>query len=198
MWRGMPVSFRDMLFLLVFAYLIIGAIALANVHRKAEDKEKQQGMAPPGSVVVELWWQKDRDSDVDLWVQAPGDIPVGYSAKSGTICNLVRDDLGHTGDMNSMNYETTFCRGRWPGEYVVNAHEYRSWDMQFPIHCRAKISTADKQGNVVPIIETEFDLEWQGQETTIVRFRLDDQGHLVAGSENRIHKALRSGTKRPQ
>ena len=29
MWRGMNVSFRDMLFLLVFAYLVIGAVALA-------------------------------------------------------------------------------------------------------------------------------------------------------------------------
>ena len=27
MWRGMNVSFRDMLFLLVFAYLVIGALA---------------------------------------------------------------------------------------------------------------------------------------------------------------------------
>ena len=27
MWRGMNVSFRDMLFLLVFAYLVIGAVA---------------------------------------------------------------------------------------------------------------------------------------------------------------------------
>ena len=33
MWRGMNVSFRDMLFLLVFAYLVIGAVALAHVAR---------------------------------------------------------------------------------------------------------------------------------------------------------------------
>ena len=33
----MNVSFRDMLFLLVFMYLLIGGIALAHVHKKAEE-----------------------------------------------------------------------------------------------------------------------------------------------------------------
>jgi len=34
---------------------------------------------------------------VDLWVQAPGDVPVGYSNKSGGVLNLLRDDLGKEG-----------------------------------------------------------------------------------------------------
>ena len=38
MWRGMNVSFRDMLFLLVFAYLVIGAIALAHVARNDQEQ----------------------------------------------------------------------------------------------------------------------------------------------------------------
>src|SRR4051812_11984727 len=71
MWRGMNVSFRDMLFLLVFGYLIISAVALAHVAKKDEDTVKST--TPPGNVIVEMNWAKESDSDVDLWVQAPGD-----------------------------------------------------------------------------------------------------------------------------
>src|SRR5262245_27488074 len=99
MWRGMNVSFRDMLFLLVFAYLVISAVALAYV---SKNKDESKGAAAPGNVIVELNWPPSYDDDVDLWVQGPGDVPVGYSNKSGMIFNLLRDDLGHSGDPNSM------------------------------------------------------------------------------------------------
>src|SRR3954447_11391266 len=80
MWRGMNVSFRDMLFLLVFAYLVIGAVALA--HRAKKDEEQSKGQTAPGNVIVEMFWDKAVDADVDLWVQEPSDVPVGYSSKS--------------------------------------------------------------------------------------------------------------------
>src|SRR6266576_615012 len=70
MWRGMNVSFRDMLFLLVFAYLVVGALALAHVAKT--DEEQSKGQTPPGNVIVEMFWDKAIDADVDLWVQAPG------------------------------------------------------------------------------------------------------------------------------
>ena len=65
MWRGMNVSFRDMLFLLVFAYLVIGAVALAHVRKKQEDSS---GATPPGSLNrlhkdLRSAWQKSRDGD---------------------------------------------------------------------------------------------------------------------------------------
>src|SRR6266700_3737559 len=122
MWRGMNVSFRDMLFLLVFAYLVVGAVALAHVRKQ---QEETSGATPPGAVIVDVRWDDKTDADVDLWVEAPGDVPVGYSNKAGMIFNLLRDDLGHSGDPNSMNYEVAYGRGRWPGEYTVNAHFYR-------------------------------------------------------------------------
>ena len=33
------------------------------------------------------------DVDIDLWVKAPDDIPVGYSNQGGLFFNLLRDDL---------------------------------------------------------------------------------------------------------
>jgi hypothetical protein len=185
----MNVSFRDMLFLLVFAYLVVGAVALAHVRKQ---QEETSGAAPPGSVIVEIHWDDKIDADIDLWVQAPGDVPVGYSNKSGVIFNLVRDDLGHSGDPVSMNYEIAYGRGLWPGEYTVNAHLYRTVDNRFPISVRATVSVHDPDGHVRRILESTVELVFQGQETTVFRFKLDEKGYLIAGSANRIHKQLRS------
>ena len=189
MWRGMNVSFRDMLFLLVFAYLVIGAVALAHVRKK---EDASNGTTPPGSLIVDLHWDDKIDADVDLWVQAPGDVPVGYSNKSGMIFNLLRDDLGHSGDPVSMNYEIAYGRGLWPGEYTVNAHLYRSADNHFPVPVLAKVSVRGPDGEVNNVLRSQVQLDYVGQETTIFRFQLDDKGHLVPGSLNRVHKDLRS------
>jgi hypothetical protein len=193
MWRGMNVSFRDMLFLLVFAYLVIGAVALAHVRKK---EENASGATPPGSLIVDLHWDDKLDADVDLWVQAPGDVPVGYSNKAGIIFNLLRDDLGHSGDPVSMNYEIAYGRGLWPGEYTINAHLYRSLDGHFPVTAVAKVSVRGGDGEVVNLLRSEFELNHVGQEATIFRFKLDEAGHLVPGSLNRIHKELRSAWRK--
>ena len=193
MWRGMNVSFRDMLFLLVFAYLVIGAVALAHVRKKTEDVT---GATPPGSLIIDIHWDDKFDADVDLWVQAPGDVPVGYSNKSGIIFNLLRDDLGHSGDPVSMNYEIAYGRGLWPGEYTVNAHLYRSADGRYPVPVTAKVSVRGPDGEVTNILRSVVQLDHVGQETTIYRFQLDDKGHLIQGSLNRLHKDLRSARYR--
>jgi hypothetical protein len=189
MWRGMNVSFRDMLFLLVFAYLVIGAIALAHVAKT--DEQQSKGQTPPGSVIVEMFWDKAIDADVDLWVQAPRDVPVGYSNKSGMIFNLVRDDLGKGGDPNSMNYEVSYGRGYWPGEYVVNAMLYRSRDHKYPVSAQIKVSLQNQQGLLRQVLRSNVDLIFEGQEATVFRFRLDEKGDYIADSMNRIHKNLR-------
>src|SRR5260370_8776412 len=83
MWRGMNVSFRDMLFLLVFAYLGIGAVALAHVAK--QDEQQSKGQAPPGNVIVEMFWENAIDANLDVLAQAPADLPVGYSNTSAPI-----------------------------------------------------------------------------------------------------------------
>jgi hypothetical protein len=193
MWRGMNVSFRDMLFLLVFVYLVVGAVALAHVRKQQEDVS---GVTPPGAIIVDIQWDNAVDADVDLWVEAPGDVPVGYSNKAGMIFNLLRDDLGHSGDPNSMNYEVAYGRGRWPGEYTVNAHLYRSADHRFPVKVTARVQMQTPEGLVRNLTQSTINLTHIGQESTIFRFRLDDKGELVEGSLNRLHKELRSARYR--
>src|SRR5258708_36376007 len=186
----MTVSVRDMLFRLGFAYLVVGAVALAHVRKQ---QEETSGATPPGAVMVDIRWDDKIDADIDLWVEAPGDVPVGYSNKAGMIFNLLRDDLGHSGDPNSMNYEVAYGRGRSPGEYVVNAHLYRSIDRRFPISATVKVSSQSASGQVNTLMQSTVELTHEGQQSTVFRFRLDDQGALLPGSVNRIHKDLRTG-----
>jgi hypothetical protein len=122
---------------------------------------------------------------------------VGYSNKSGVVFNLLRDDLGHSGDPLSMNYEIAYGRGIFAGEYTVNAHLYRSADHRFPIPVHATVSVHDPQDHVRRILESTAELKFQGQEITIFRFKLEKDGSLVAGSLNRIHKPLRSAQVSP-
>src|SRR5262249_6609960 len=162
-------SFRDMLFLLVFVYLVISAVALAHVAKKAEESK---GTTAPGRIIVEMNWKKDLDEDVDLWVQGPGDVPVGYSNKSGVIFNLLRDDLGRSADLNSMNYEVAYGRGKWPGEYVVNAMLYRDRDHVFPVPATVRVSLQGDDGEVQQVLTSNVALAYEGQEVTVFRFKL--------------------------
>jgi hypothetical protein len=139
-----------------------------------------------------MLWDKAIDADVDLWVQAPGDVPVGDSNKSGVIFNLVRDDLGKGGDPNSMNYEVSYGRGHWPGEYVVNAMLYRSRDHKYPVGAQIKVSLQNQEGLVHQVLQSNVELTFDGQETTVFRFRLDEKGEFIADSMNRFHKNLRA------
>jgi hypothetical protein len=189
MWRGMNVSFRDMLFLLVFAYLVIGAVALANVHKQ---QEEANGVTPPGGVIVELRWDQQVDADVDLWVQGPGDVPVGYSNKAGIMFNLLHDDLGRSGEPLSMNYEVAYGRGRIAGEYAVNLHLYRATDHRLPVPATVKVSIQGPDGLVRQALQSDVALAFEGQETTAFRFRLDEHGEFMPASVNRVHKELRS------
>ena len=95
----------------------------ARYARSKSEKEQEEAKAP-GNVMVEMHWPNDMPYDVDLWVKAPGELPVGFWNQSGLTFNLLRDDLGVEGDATDRNYEMSYSRGIPSGEYVVNVHMY--------------------------------------------------------------------------
>src|SRR5690349_22465907 len=117
--------FRDMILLTLGALFVVVALMFPYLNPQAKQSD-QASAEPPGSVMVELGWPDDLDADVDLWVQAPGDVPVGYSNKGGAVFNLLRDDLGLQLDLSGRNFEVAYSRGIVPGEYTVNAHLFRN------------------------------------------------------------------------
>lgn len=185
------VVFRDVILLALAGFVALVILLLPHIAEPgAKETEEAQ---PPGNVMVEVRWPDEIDADVDLWVQAPGDVPVGYSNKGGLIFNLLRDDLGLRADATKMNYEVGYSRGIPPGEYTVNLHLYRNKARISPVPATVVVSVKDDPtSSAKQILASEVDLTRTGQELTVFRFTLEADGSLRPGSVHSLAKQLRS------
>ena len=189
------VVFRDLITLALCGFIVCVVLMLPHINA-ARAAKTEDGAKAPGNVVVEVTWPPELDTDIDLWVQGPGDIPVGYSNKGGGLFNLLRDDLGHVLDVSGLNYEVAYSRGVQPGEYVVNVHLYRNLEAPYPLGATVVASVKRKVGeSAVQLVTTKVALGREGQELTAFRFRLDEQGNLVPGSVNSLFRELRAWKK---
>jgi hypothetical protein len=91
---------------------VLMATLMMTVMNPPATSSEAEGVPAPGNVIVEAERADKVDADVDLWVQAPGDRPVGYSNKSGRIFNLLRDDLGRAQDITDYNTRSRTREGR--------------------------------------------------------------------------------------
>ena len=178
--------------LLMLGGFILTTVLMMSVVNPPAKSADSEGDKAPGNVVIEAQWPDKLDADVDLWVEAPGDRPVGYSNKSGQIFSLLRDDLGKSQDITDFNYEIAYSRGMPPGEYVVNVHLYRAINASFPIHVKLVASVrADEEGKSRQLVTTNVQLLRLNDQVTAFRFNLDSEGNLVPGSVNSLFKELR-------
>ena len=183
--------FRDTIMLALAGFVALVILMLPYLNPK--QTKSAANVEPPGNVVIEARWPDDMDSDVDLWVQAPGDIPVGYSNKGGAIFNLLRDDLGRRADATEMNYEVSYSRGIPPGEYTVNLHLYRNTARVVPIPVTIVASVKKTmQESARQLLATRIDLNREGQEQTVFRFELSEAGDLVPGSVTSLQRPIRN------
>lgn len=167
-------------------FVLVAVISHINPPTKADDAR------PPGTVMIEAFWADEADVDVDLWVQGPGDRPVGYSNKGGALFNLLRDDIGVVMDASGKNYENAYSRGVAEGEYAVNLHLYSLRAGQVPLSVKVVVSVRIGNTAIRQIIVTDVALERVGHEVTAVRFALDSSGNLISGSVRTTFKPLRS------
>jgi len=187
--------FRDVIMLALAGFVAMVILLLPHLNPPGEAAE--QTTEPPGNVIVELRWPDELDSDVDLWVEAPGDTPVGYSNKGGSIFNLLRDDLGKRADATGLNYEVSYSRGIPEGEYTVNVHLYRNAANVFPIPVTVvtSVKTSPKE-SARQLLASKIELVREGEELTVYRFRLSEDGSLVAGSVHSLQRNLRAWRRR--
>jgi hypothetical protein len=183
--------FRDVIMLALAGFVAMVILLLPHLNPRGENA--QASTEPPGNVIVEVRWPDELDTDVDLWVEAPGDVPVGYSNKGGAIFNLLRDDLGRKADATDLNYEVTYSRGIPSGEYTINVHLYRNSARVLPIPVTVvtsvKKSTTERARQ---LLASKVELAREGQELTVYRFRLTEDGNLVPGSVHSLQRDLRA------
>jgi hypothetical protein len=185
------IVFRDLITLALCGFVV--CVVLIMPHINPPVTKTAQDTDPPGNVIVEVRWPDELDSDVDLWVEAPGDVPVGYSNKGGVIFNLLRDDLGKRADATGMNYEVSYSRGIMAGEYTVNLHLYRNTAGLFPIPVTVVTSVKKSaKESARQLLASHIELVREGEELTVYRFKLSEQGDLVSGSVHSLQRQLRS------
>lgn len=190
--------FRDVIMLALAGFVVIVLLLLPHLNPPAE--AGKEPIAPPGNLVVEIRWPDDLDVDVDLWVQAPGDTPVGFSNKGGDIFNLLRDDRGHLNDVSNLNYEVSYSRGIPEGEYTVNLHYYTArQELSGPVPVEVIVSLkASDSAPAKQILASKAEVSEVGDEITVFRFDLNENGKLVRDSVRETFKPLRAEKSRSE
>lgn len=169
----------DVLLLMLLVFVLLP-------HRPEEAKED----ARVGQLAVEIRWADGLDTDVDLWVRAPGEQPVGYSRTRGSYFSLLRDDIGN--DRAPWRHEITASRDVPDGEYQANVHLFSDRGGHAPLTVDLVVwyKHGDPPSTYV-IWRGSVELLAKGQELTVVRWRMRE-GRFVAGSIHFTQEPLRN------
>jgi hypothetical protein len=179
--------FRDVLMLALLGFVAMVIMLLPHISKTQDETDEH---TPPGNVVVEMYWPDELPVDVDLWVQAPNDVPVGFWNQGSQYFNLLRDDLGMEGDASARNYEVSYSRGILAGDYTVNVHMYGKIPAGVVVPVRVVVSVKAKYDSLRQILQTSVELQRRNQEETAFRFRLTGDGDLVPGSVTTLRHRL--------
>lgn len=179
--------FRDVLMLALIGFVAMVIVILPHI---SESKQRDDEHRSPGNIVVEIHWPDDLPVDVDLWVQGPNDVPVGFFNQNSELFNLLRDDLGTDGDATQLNYEVSYSRGIKAGEYTVNVHMYGPVPSGIVVPVTVVVSVRQKYDTLRQILTTNINLERRNQEETAFRFSLTGTGELVPGSVTTLRRRL--------
>lgn len=132
--------------------------------------------------LIVIKWQDGSNHDVDLWVQQ-GEQKVGFPNRQTETMALERDDLGpdDTGKnihFIPLNEEIVAIRAFKEGWYTAAAHWYSRRDQgDAPVVRWAIIAVYDHN----KIIEQgEVKLTRQGQEVTLIRFYMKENGEITS------------------
>ena len=180
------IGFIDILFniLVGFAFLFIVAFLLIKPEAKREDFDRK------AEFIVVMEWDKERQDDIDLYVQDPSNTIVHFRNARANFMHLDKDDLGKRNDtimvngvekIVKINREVVTIRGIVPGEYIVNVHYYSDYSEHANV-TRGPMSPLEVKVTVYKF--NPYSEVWQGtktftrkgQEETFVRFTMDKNG----------------------
>ena len=186
---GSQVAFIDLLFntLVGFVFLFVMAFILINPIAKKSNVEVV------AEFIIKIQWPSDSPDDIDLWMRDPLGNYVGFKSKDVGLMSLSRDDLGTSNDTVFdpqgtpikvfRNEEMVTIRGIIPGEYIVNVHYYNkkvpvknsAEKEYYPMPVQVQVEKINPY-NVV--YAREVFLQRKGQEITVVRFTVNEDGSV--------------------
>jgi hypothetical protein len=180
-----------------FIDLLCGFLMMIIIQVNPPSEQAIKTPPPPGNASVLISWQEG-DSDVDVWLSAPGEpSPVGYSNKNGAVWDLLRDDTGlpprDTVNPIKSNYENAYTSALPDGEYIVNVHAYGITD-PYPFAVAVEVIVNTGGSSMDKVFSGTVAFSVAGEEITAVRFSIRN-GALDRSSINSFPIKLRSGNK---
>lgn len=178
--ESVSTPFLDVITLALLGFMVMVMLMLPHIRPPTDGRDDAK---PAGNVEVYAKWADGLDVDVDLWIRAPGDRAVGFKNSHGNVFDLLRDDLGMSSDKTPLNYERAASRGLPAGDYIVNVHLYSLRVSVLPVIVQVEVTTSRGYGqSPTTVAYREVALLHIQHEITVVRFTLDDDGNVVAGS----------------
>jgi uncharacterized protein YfaP (DUF2135 family) len=180
--RSYTDPFTDLVFntLLGITFLLIVTMLFIN------PENKQGKINPKAEYIITVSWPDWSPDDIDTWVETPRGDLVWFRNPEAGLMNLDRDDRGMLNDFimvngeklaNPLNQEIVTIRGVIPGEYVVNV-DYYATDDHKAVPVQVKVE------KVNPVLEViyygEVTLDHQGEEKTMIRFKIAPDGSVLA------------------
>ena len=188
-------AFVDFLFILLLAFIsmfILALLLINPVPKKSEIERKAE-------YIITLEWDDKSHDDIDIWVEDPVNNILSFRNRVAGLMHLDKDDLGQINDIIylpdgtrqviELNREVVTFRGWIRGEYVVNAHLY------------SNRSDGDSQITITMLRINPYRLLWeevrslthQGQEITVRRFTLNQEGDII--KTNTVEKLFINTTR---
>jgi len=128
-YHGSNISFIDMLFNIIIAFVLMFFIAIMYMNPAAKKKD----LEAKADIIITMSWPDNNPHDIDLWLKPPEGSAIYYSAKENSFIFLDRDDLGASNnfiikdgvkEMLATRREVISFRGKMSGRYVVNSVFY--------------------------------------------------------------------------
>ena len=179
-------SFLDLLFNMLLAFTALFVLSFCMVN---ENKDKSKSSVEvKAEYIITMSWPEDMDNDIDLYVEDPIGNLCFFRRREEGLMHLDRDDIGFRNDFVETpsgktkypyNREIITLRGFISGEYCVNAHAFKKND---PRPCQVTVQVDKLNPTVKTILVNSVTLLENGQEKTVMRFRLDSAGGLLSSS----------------
>lgn len=178
---GNQLAFNDMLFNILLGFVVLFIIAFLLINPIT----KKQDIPAKAEMMIVAEWSDNSETDVDLWVQHDGYIPIGFNNKAGMGINLERDDLGVANDWVRIdgdtqiirsNREVVNMRGVVPGNFYINVHAY-SFKDSGPLE--VSITVIDINPTYKEIYKIKVTLESSGSIARAPAFSVNNQGEVT-------------------
>lgn len=162
---GLSPAFLDMAMTVVCVLLAMMLISVFS-----DPKPAAGVLTPKAEFLVEMTWDDESASDVDLYARGPDGKVVFFGSRKTEVMFLDTDNTGSGNGAVADRREVVTVRAIEPGSYEFNVHAYR---LAGPVNVKLRVLKLNPYGVVR---ESAITFDTQGQERTLVAMNVRADG----------------------